>query len=56
MAAKKGHLVPEQAVLIDQYMGSTPVCLTHTKGKEMLKDRYTGGTLFADYASGFVYV
>jgi hypothetical protein len=36
-------------------MGSLPGRLPHTKGKELEKDRYTGGTIFVDHASGFIF-
>jgi hypothetical protein len=55
MLTKRKHLVPGQKVSVDQYMGSTPGRLPHTKGKELKKDKYTGGTIFVDHTSGFVY-
>jgi hypothetical protein len=56
MLTKREHLVPGQMVSLDQYMGSTPGRLPNTKGKELKKDKYTGGTIFVDHASGFVFV
>jgi hypothetical protein len=56
MMLKRTHLRPGQIVLIDQYMGSTPGRLQHTKGKEPLKDKYTGGTIFVYHAIGFIFV
>jgi hypothetical protein len=41
---------------LDQYMGSTPGRLPNTKAKELKKDKYTGGTIFVDHASSFVFV
>jgi hypothetical protein len=43
-------------VSLDQYMGSTPGRLPHTKVKENRKDKYNGGTTFIDHASGFIFV
>jgi hypothetical protein len=56
MSPKRDHLRPGQMVSLDQYMGSTPGRLPHTKGKELQKDKYTGGTIFVDHASGFVFI
>jgi hypothetical protein len=54
MLTKKEHLIPGQIISVDQYMGSTPGRLPLLKGKESKKDKYTGGTIFVDHASGFV--
>jgi GAG-pre-integrase domain len=56
MSTKRDHLLPGQMVSLDQYMGSTPGRLPHTKGKEDKKDKYNGGTIFVDHASGFIFV
>jgi hypothetical protein len=49
---KRGHLQPDEMVLIDQeYISGSPGRLPKTKGKEQKKDKYCGGTLFVDYAS-----
>jgi hypothetical protein len=56
MMLKRTNLRIGQMVSIDQYMGSTPGRSQHTKGKEPLKDKYTGGTIFVDHASGFTFV
>jgi hypothetical protein len=56
MLTKRDHLIPGQAVSVDQYMGSIPGRLPNTKGKEKEKDQYTGGTIFVDHASSFIFV
>ena len=40
---------------IDQFMSTTPGRLPHTKGKEQKKDKFTGGTIMVDHASGFIH-
>jgi hypothetical protein len=56
MLTKRDHLTPGQVVSLDQYMGSTPGRLPHTKGKEALNNKYTSGTIFINHSSGFVFV
>jgi hypothetical protein len=56
MMTKRYNLRPGQKVSLDQYMGLIPGRLPHTKGKELEKDHYTGGTIFVDHASVFIYV
>jgi hypothetical protein len=48
MPTKKGHLTPGQIVAIDHYMQST--C------QVWLEDKYKGGILFVNHASGFFYI
>jgi Reverse transcriptase (RNA-dependent DNA polymerase) len=56
MLTKRNNILPGQMVSVDQYIGFAPGRLPNTKGKELLKDKYTGGTIFVDHASGFVFV
>jgi hypothetical protein len=53
---REGDLLPGDAVSIDQYQSSVPGHLPNTKGKEALKDKYNGGTLFYDHATGHIYL
>ena len=41
---------------MDQYVSRTPGRLPNTRGREHLGNRYTGGTLYVDHASGFIYI
>jgi hypothetical protein len=43
-------------VSVDQYICALPGRLPHTKGKEMKKDKYCGGTIFVDHASSKVFI
>lgn len=56
MVLKKDNLRPGSMVSIDQYESSIRGRLPNTKGREQLKDRYCGGTIFVDHATGFVFV
>jgi hypothetical protein len=49
-------LLPGRKVSIDQYISSVPGRLPNTKGKELKKDRYNGGTLFVDHSSAYVHL
>lgn len=51
-----GHLEPGAMVSIEQYMSGCHGRLQHTKGKELKSKQYTGGTLFVDHASGYIFV
>jgi hypothetical protein len=56
MLTKCDNLDLGQMVSASQYKGSTPGRLMHTKGKKPKKDKYTGGTIFVDHASGLIFV
>ena len=56
MHLRANDILPGDCVSIDQYMSSLPGRLAHTFGKEKKKDRYCGGTLFVDHASGLVHL
>ena len=53
---KTNHLRPGDCVSLDQYQSSIPGHLEHTYGKETKDERYTGGTIFVDHASGLMYL
>ena len=53
---KKNHLRPGGLVSTDQFVSSVPGRLPHTFGKEKSHEKYTGGTIFVDEASGLMYV
>ena len=48
-------MTPGECVSVDQFVATVPGRLPHTFGKEKGVDRYTGGTLFVDHASGLIY-
>ena len=52
---RAGDLKPGDCVSVDQYISGLPGRLPHTYGKEKKKDRYKGGTIFVDHASGFIF-
>ena len=56
MKLKENNLKPGDRVSIDQYISAVPGRLPHTKGKESKNDKFVGGTLFVDHATGFVFV
>lgn len=56
MAIRRGNLAPGDCVSIDQYVCKTPGRLATTLGKEKQDLRYTGGTIFVDHATSFVYI
>jgi hypothetical protein len=53
---KAGDLAPGDGISIDQYVSSCPGCTENSRGREPLSQRYTGGTIFVDHASGYVFV
>jgi hypothetical protein len=55
MAIQKGNLQPGEMVSIDQYISSIPGRLPNTCGKESKKEKFIGGTLFEDDASGYIH-
>ncbi len=56
MAVKNGDLLPGDCVSLDQYESSYLGRLPHTKGKERKKDKFVGGTIGVDHASGMIFV
>jgi hypothetical protein len=47
---------PGQLVSTDQYVSKLKGRLPHTKGKEQEHEKYCGGTIFVDHASGRVFL
>ena len=56
MAIRRNNLQPGECFSVDQYISRTPGRLPGTKGKESLHARYTGGTIFVDHSSGFIFL
>ena len=56
MAIRREDLNPGDCVSIDQYSCYIPGRLPHTFGREPIKDRYKGGTIFVDHASTYMSV
>lgn len=55
-ALKHDNLFPGQRVSVDHFVCSTRGRLPNTRGKEDEKLQYTGGAIFVDHASGYVFV
>jgi hypothetical protein len=53
---KANHLRLGDMVSTDQYVSKQMGRLPHTHGKEDEKDKYVGGTIFVDEASGIVFI
>ena len=53
---KTDHLRPGDCISLDQYQSSIPGRLEHTYEKEKKEEKYTGGTIFVDHASGLMYL
>jgi hypothetical protein len=56
MLLKQDQLKPGTMVSIDQYISAAPGRLAHTKGKEPKKDKFTGGTIYVDHATSYIYL
>jgi hypothetical protein len=54
MAIRKGDLKPGDGVSMDQYESTVRGRLPNTKGKSAWRNKYWGGTIFVDHASGKV--
>ena len=50
------HLRPGSCISMDQYVCKTPGRLATSYGKEDQSKKYTGGTIFVDHASGFIFI
>ena len=46
---------PGSKVSIDQYISGLPGRLPHTKGKEKPNKKYSGGTIFFDHATSYIF-
>ena len=55
-ALKKDNLFPGQKVSVDHFVCSAKGRLIHTFGKEDPKKQYTGGCIFVDHASGYIFI
>jgi len=56
IALKQGDLKAGEGVLIDQFTSSITGRLIHTKGRVRPEEKLTGGTLFVDHSSGYIFV
>ncbi|KAI2507770.1 hypothetical protein MHU86_6666 [Fragilaria crotonensis] len=55
-ALKTDNLLPGQRISVDHFICSTRGRLLTSAGKTKLDDMYTGGCIFVDHASGFIFV
>jgi hypothetical protein len=55
-ALKAQHLHPGDMVSTDQYVSKQTGRLPHMKGKEKESERFVGGTIYVDEATGLVFV
>ena len=55
-ALRRNHLFPGQKVSVDHFICSTRGRLLNTKGKEAEREKYSGGCIFVDHASGHIHV
>ena len=55
-ALKKDNLFPGQRVSVDHFVCSTKGRLLHTFGKEDSTKQFTGGAIFVDHATGYIFV
>ena len=53
---KKDRLVPGSMISTDQFVSSVKGRLHHTRGRERPEDAYSGGTVYVDDSSGFLFV
>ena len=56
MKIRREHLHPGDCVSVDQYLCHVRGRLPHTKGREPISRRYSGGTLFVDHASTYMFL
>ena len=56
MKLKQSHLSPDDSVSMNQYISRTPGRLPRTKVRVKKKFKYSGGTIFINHASSFVYI
>ena len=55
-ALKSYNLLPGQPISVDHFICSTCGRLLTSAGKAKLDDMYTGGCIYVDHASGFIFV
>ena len=56
MILKRDTTEPGDCVSIDQYVSTVLGRLPNTKGKEKKDEKYNGGTIFVDHATGYVHL
>ena len=56
MILRQNDLQTGTTVSIDQYISRTPGRLPHTYGREKIEEKYVGGTIFVDHATGYVFI
>ncbi len=54
--ALKSKNLPSQRISVDHFICSTRGCLLTSASKTKLNEMYTGGSIFVDHASGYVFV
>lgn len=55
-ALSQGDLIPGSCISVDQFESTTKGRRSHTFGKEPNEERFCGGTIYVDHASGYVFV
>ena len=55
-ALKMDNVLPGQRISVDHFICSTRGRLLTSAGKTKLDDMYTGGCIFVDHASGYIFV
>jgi hypothetical protein len=56
MILKRDTTEPGDCVSMDQYVSTVLGRLPNTKGKEKKDEKFNGGTIFVDHATGYVYL
>jgi len=56
MALRRYDITVGQTVSLDQYLSSTPGRLPHKIGREPTAMQFTGGTLFVDHCTKFMFI
>jgi hypothetical protein len=56
MILKRDTTEPGDCVSVNQYTSSVLGRLPHTKGKEKKEEKYNGGTIFVDHATGYIHL
>ena len=55
-ALKTNDLFPGSSISVDHFECNPKGRLLHTFGKERVEDKYKGGCIFVDHATGYVHV
>ena len=56
MAIRRDADKPGSHISTDQWVSQTPGRLPNTFGKERMENRYSGGTIFYDHYSAFIFL